>query len=76
MIQWLPGTVSVIFVARIISTLLGNGLVVSEGKLHAMHKRLMMPSFNTHSVASRYSVSVLCYLQLDLIHARCFMDVF
>jgi len=40
-------------VARIIAALLGNGLVVSEGKLHAMHKRLMMPPFNTHSVASK-----------------------
>jgi len=57
MICWMHTTVC-IFANRVISALLGNGLVISEGKLHAMHKRLMMPSFNTHSVASWYIFSL------------------
>jgi len=41
------------YVDRFIAGLLGKGLVTSEGKVHAMHKRLMMPSFNTSSIASQ-----------------------
>ena len=32
--------------------LLGNGLATSEGATHAMHKRLMSPAFNNHSISS------------------------
>ena len=53
-------------VVRMIRFLLGEGLVTSEGALHAMQKRIMKPSFNTRSTASEF---VRFYLAFGCIYS-------
>ena len=41
------------FICRLVKRILGNGLVLSEGKTHAVHKRLMSPAFNRASASRK-----------------------
>ena len=43
------------FICRLVKRILGNGLVLSEGKTHAVHKRLMSPAFNRASASSKHA---------------------
>ncbi|KAK2169103.1 hypothetical protein LSH36_12g13076 [Paralvinella palmiformis] len=43
---------------RLMRMIFGNGLVMSEGSIHASHKRFLSPSFNNNSIKKMISVFV------------------
>ncbi len=59
------------YLCRLVKRILGNGLVLSEGMTHAVHKRLMSPAFNRTSTTSKQPIIMYnrlspsaCYGQL------------